>query len=98
MWLYVQMWFPIVAVALTAAICFSVAVPKIEAPAWSLFESGRGFYVGRASGRILGGPGVLARLQSSLPSELIGGALEIMEWRDTRSGRRTHAFRPSAGH
>ena len=25
MWLYVQMWFPLLTIALTAAICFSVA-------------------------------------------------------------------------
>jgi len=31
MWLYVQIWFPLLTVALTAAICFSVASVVYEA-------------------------------------------------------------------
>ena len=42
---------------------YLAAVPKIEAPAWSPSDSVRGFYIGRLSGRILRGLGVLARLR-----------------------------------
>jgi hypothetical protein len=36
---------------------YLAAAPKIEAPAWSPSDSGRGFYIGCLSGRILRGLG-----------------------------------------
>ena len=86
MWFYVQMWLPVWTVALTAAICFSVASfimrrsvkphqPIISAPVQGvmtgtvasvsrgpsedrssgLVSTGRGFYIGRRSWRLLAG-------------------------------------------
>ena len=65
---------------------YLVAVPKIESSGLVSFRVQAGaFMLAPQWADTKADWGVLARLQSSLPSELIGGALEIMEWRDPRS-------------